>query len=116
MTADVRQPQRKIFSDRVRYAARSLRRGHAGPAFEKCFAEADSQHVAAVLIRRAEKSPDLKAAIMNAFKVSRWEDVPWNAFMSRFQGMDSRAIGEDAQRALDEADRMMGDGLLTGVR
>lgn len=116
MTSDIQRPQRKSFSDRVRYAAKCLRRGHAGPAFEACFADADSQHVAAVLMRRAENNPDLKGAIKAAFGVTRWADVPWNVFMSRFRGMDSRAIGEEAQKVLDEADRMMGEGLLTGMR
>lgn len=116
MTSDARQSQRKMFGDRVRYAAKSLRRGHAGPAFEACFAEADSQHVAAILMRRAENNPDLKVAIKAGFGVTRWADVPWNVFMSRFRGMDSRAIREEAQRVLDEVDWMMEEGLLTGMR
>jgi len=115
MTSGTTGPQRKSFSDRVRYAAKSLKRGHMGPQFEACFAEADSQHVAAVLMRRAENNPDLKAAIKAAFQVSRWSDVPWNAIMKRFRGMDSRAIGADAQKVLVDADRLMGAGLLTGA-
>lgn len=115
MDSEKTGPQRKNFSDRVRYAAKSLRRGHTGPQFEACFAEADSLHVAAVLMRRAESNPDLKAAIKAAFEVPRWSDVPWNAHMKRFRGMDSRAIGADAKRVLDDADRMMWEGLLTGT-
>jgi len=106
--------KKKSFSDRVRYAAKSLGRGHMGPQFEACFAEADAPHVAAVLVRRAEKNPELKKAIKAAFGVTRWDQVPWVNSMRRFRGMESREIGEDAKRVMAEAEHLMFEGLLTG--
>jgi hypothetical protein len=107
-------PVERSYSDRVRYASKALLRRRLGDRFDLCFAQADSQHVAAVLMLRAEKNPDLKRAIMAAFGVTRWADVPWSGARKRFRGMSSHAIGADAQRALADAERMMGAGLLTG--
>ena len=65
------------FQERVDYAAKALKRGTWGRRFEACFEEADAAHVAAVLVLRADRNPDLKKAIKKAFQVTRWADVPW---------------------------------------
>lgn len=105
----------KSFGTRVRYAAKCLEQGRRSPAFDACFAEADAFHVAAVLVRRAEKNPKLKRAIKESFGVTRWDDVPWTRNIRRFSGMTSRAIGRDAERVLAEVERLMGEGLVTGL-
>jgi len=99
------------FQERVDYAAKALKRGTWGRRFEACFEEADAAHVAAVLVLRADRNPDLKKAIKKAFQVTRWADVPWTAEMGRFKGMASREIGLDAERVREEADQLMRVGL-----
>jgi len=103
--------KRREFQERVDYAAKALKRGTWGRRFEACFEEADAAHVAAVLVLRADRNPDLKKAIKKAFQVTRWADVPWTSEMSRFKGMGSREIGIDAERVREEADRLMREGL-----
>lgn len=114
MFSDKIQPRRKSFSERVGYAAKSLCRGHAGPQFEACFAEADAPHIATTLMRRAEKNPVLKQGIKAAFGVTRWTDVPWKKEAARFRGMQARAISADARKVLATAETMMGRGLVVG--
>lgn len=99
------------FQERVDYAAKALKRGTWGRRFEACFEEADAAHVAAVLVLRADRNPDLKKAIKKAFQVTRWADVPWAGEMGRFKGMGSREIGLDAERVREEADQLMREGL-----
>jgi hypothetical protein len=100
------------FQERVDYAAKALKRGTWGRRFEACFEETDAAHVAAVLIRRSERNPELRKAIKAAFQVTRWADVPWTQDMARFKGMASREIGLDAERVREEADQIMRDGLI----
>lgn len=102
------------FQDRVDQAAKALRRGTWGRRFEACFEEGDGGHVAAALIRRAETKPDLQEAIIKAFRVRSWEQVPWHKGMRRFEGMGAREIGLDAERARLAADRVMKEGLTFG--
>lgn len=90
----------RSFQQRVDYAAKALRRGRWGGRFDACFAEADAGHVAAVLILRAEKSKDLREAILKAFDAVDWNSVPWVQAMHRFQGMGAHEIGKDALRAV----------------
>lgn len=103
--------KRRAFQERVDYAAKALKRGTWGRRFEACFEEADAAHVAAVLVLRADRNPDLKTAIKEAFQVTLWADVPWMSEMERFKGMVSREIGIDAERVREEADRLMREGL-----
>lgn len=86
----------RSFQQRVDYASKALRRGRWGRRFDACFEGPDAAHVAAVLVLRAERSRDLKEAILRAFKTKDWGEVPWVQTMDRFIGMGAREIGQDA--------------------
>lgn len=86
------------FQQRVDYAGKALRRGGWGRRFDACFEGPDAAHVAAALVLRAERSRDLKEAILRAFKLKEWEEVPWVRESVRFAGMGAREIGQDALR------------------
>jgi hypothetical protein len=94
----------RSFQQRVDYASKALRRGRWGRRFDACFEGPDAAHVTAVLVLRAERSRDLKEAILRAFKTKDWGEVPWVQTMSRFSGMGAREIGQDALRAQAERD------------
>jgi hypothetical protein len=92
----------RSFQQRVDYAGKALRRGRWGRRFDSCFEGPDAAHVAAVLVLRAERSRDLKEAILRAFKTQEWQEVPWVKAMDRFSGMGAREIGQDALRVQAE--------------
>lgn len=107
------KPDRK-FQDRVDYVAKALKRGSWGRRFEACFEEMDGDHVIAVVMSRGEKNAELKSAIMDAFKVSTWEEVPWHSEREPFLGMSAREIARDAERVRTEKGRVFEQALQEG--
>lgn len=106
-------PERK-FQDRVDYVAKAIKRGSWGRRFEACFEELDGDQVIAVVMRRAEKNEELRKAIMEAFKVAEWENVPWQQEYRRFSGMSARDIGLNAENVREEKARLFEDGIQRG--
>ena len=94
--------QSGTFQARVDYVAKALRRGSGGPKFKECLEQHDSSHIAAILMKRAERSQDLRNAIIASFDVNSWNDVPWHKDAKTFIGMSAQQIGMLAGKAQDE--------------
>jgi hypothetical protein len=68
----------KSYPARCRYAAQGILRGEDSRAMDDCFENYDGAYVVAYLMRRADKEPDLKAAIRHMFSnFDTWEAIPW---------------------------------------
>jgi len=93
----------ETFSARVDYVAKALRRGSWGAKFDACFEHHDSAHLVAVVMMRAENNEKLKIAVMSAFDVSRWEDLPWLEISKPFENMTARQISVAAEEARTKA-------------
>ena len=81
------------FQARVDYVAKALRRGSGGPTFKAYLEQHDSVHIAAILMKRANRSEDLRNAIITAFGVKTWNDVPWHETAKSFMEMSAQQIG-----------------------
>ena len=90
------------FQARVDYVAKSLRRGTGGTKFKACLEQHDSSHIAAILMKRAERSDDLRSAIMVSFGVNTWNDVPWHETTKIFSGMSAQQIRMLADKTRNE--------------
>jgi hypothetical protein len=90
------------FQARVDYVAKALKRGSWGQRFDACFEQHDGNHVIAAVMLRARRNEALKKAIMTAFDVTRWEDVPWHDQAEPFAGKSARAIGLEATAAREQ--------------
>lgn len=86
------------FQARIDYVAKALRRGSWGEKFNSCFEHNDSNHLVAVIMLRAKKNEALRKAVMSAFDVTKWKDVPWHEVARQFEGMSARLIGESAEK------------------
>lgn len=83
------------FIGRVNYAAHCLvrRSGIGSRHFDTCFEMGDGDAVVTALIRRADKNPRLREAILREF-VSRGEDYPssWKAAAESLTDIPTRKL------------------------
>lgn len=88
---------RDNFRQRVDYATKALRRGSWGSAFDHSLSASDGGHLVAVIMHRARNNQDLRRAIMAAFCVDKWADVPWHKTANVFTGFTAQQIRADAE-------------------
>jgi hypothetical protein len=91
------KPAKKI-QDRVDYICKSLLRGSWGGQFELDLRDPGGEFVVAIVMVRAERNDDLKAAIMKSFKCEDWEDVPWHEQYLLFEGKTAFEIMKEARQ------------------
>ncbi len=87
------------FIGRVNYAAQCFVRKSTGTRhFDTCFEMADGDAVVAALIRRAEKNPKLKAAIVSGWSSCGGDYAPsWKQAAEELKDVPTRKLHEAAR-------------------
>lgn len=87
------------FIGRVNYAAQCFVRKTTGTRhFDTCFEMADGDAVVAALVRRAEKNPKLKAAIVSCWPSYGGEYAPsWKQAAGELKHVPTRKLREAAR-------------------
>ena len=99
--------RKRNFLRRVNYAVQAFLQGEDSREFDNCFEMYDGEFVVVALVRKGDKDPDLRAAIldrMNPTVFQSWEINPWQTKAQKYRRVSDAMLPSLAAQAQIEAE------------